>query len=928
MSEVDKLLDRIRTHLYLNGDRPIEWFEDFDKLRSGRVTIPQFYRCFENFKFRLNQKEFDLLTERYSDRGMVNYKKFCDETDDIFSNHDLEKDPHATTIDSRKIVATTLGNDIDSIDEKMKPLLRKLAYQVRTRAIHVREAFMDFDPHNNGRVTQSQFYRSLPFKDLNSTELALLNTCYGDPVLKDVNYRKLNLDINKYLEMQDKETSQTIKSRSLQTGLLPHQAEALTVNSRKAAGTVDDVVQRFAKVVREQRIRILDFFQAHDPLNKGLIPRSKFEGTLTVFGFNFTQQEIDYLSESYKEVQGFTEYERYKEFCNDVEELASNASVSSVQTRAVIAPPSESLKRVLEDIKHTVVRFRINVLPTFQAFDRQKRGFITESQFHRALSTLKINVSNPDLRILADNYGSDEGLDYFKFVEDIDPSHSQTRRVFKPIGTDKKSIEDVYGHTPTGDSFITPEKADELIYKSKRGLIKKIDEHKDIQSLIFAMKQWAIVNSVDFTDFFRDFDRHNCGEIPVSNFRSGLSMSTYRVTEDEFDLITEEYQSSTKDNFICWRRFCNDILSAIAPMNLEKEPTVKPEVPSEKYQTRSLVMEPEKEMTPRVERILDNVARFVKCRRLSLVEQFKDKDRLNHKRTTATGFAQVIQLIGVHISKDEIDTLCGFYNDPNTNFVDYVRFCEDVDTRTGQIFGDSAQNSIVIKPIPKYSKEDSPYIVSACTFKPNSEWDEVLKRLQTFVYKRQIRINDFFTAFDRLNKGKVTQQKFQSVIGQTSLPLTTEQIETVALRFTPVGEPDMFDYRSFCKEINAIFGQTELQKKPMDQDDSKVSALPDPSATLQKLSAAEEAKCEAIIKRMHTDVVTKRMNIEEQFMDYDRAPRKNYITKQQFKQCIARLGLSTNPHEFDVLCKKYRCTDLDDMNYNAFCSDIEGGHMI
>jgi hypothetical protein len=77
---------------------------------------------------------------------------------------------------------------------------------------------------------------------------------------------------------------------------------------------------------------------------------------------------------------------------------------------------------------------------------------------------------------------------------------------------------------------------------------------------------------------------------------------------------------------------------------------------------------------------------------------------------------------------------------------------------------------------------------------------------------------------------------------------------------------------------------------------------------------------------MHNDVVTKRMNIEEQFMDYDRAPRKNYITKQQFKQCIARLGLSTNPREFDVLCKKYRCTDLDDMNYNAFCNDIEQGY--
>ena len=67
----------------------------------------------------------------------------------------------------------------------------------------------------------------------------------------------------------------------------------------------------------------------------------------------------------------------------------------------------------------------------------------------------------------------------------------------------------------------------------------------------------------------------------------------------------------------------------------------------------------------------------------------------------------------------------------------------------------------------------------------------------------------------------------------------------------------------------------------------------------------------------------RRMNIKDQFEDYDRYPHKNYITKQQFKQCIARLGLSSDPKEFEILCKKYKCTDLDDMNYHAFVNDID-----
>jgi hypothetical protein len=135
---------------------------------------------------------------------------------------------------------------------------------------------------------------------------------------------------------------------------------------------------------------------------------------------------------------------------------------------------------------------------------------------------------------------------------------------------------------------------------------------------------------------------------------------------------------------------------------------------------------------------------------------------------------------------------------------------------------------------------------------------------------------------------------------------------------------DLFDYRMFFHPANQIFWRTDLQRKRIDQVQSKVAALPDSSATMQSLSPQDEEKITEILGRMKNLVITRRMNIREQFADYDRAPHKNFITKQQFKQCIARLGLSTNPREYDVLCKRYRCTEFDDMNYHAFCDDIEG----
>jgi Ca2+-binding EF-hand superfamily protein len=306
------------------------------------------------------------------------------------------------------------------------------------------------------------------------------------------------------------------------------------------------------------------------------------------------------------------------------------------------------------------------------------------------------------------------------------------------------------------------------------------------------------------------------------------------------------------------------------------------------------------------------------------MEQFKDKDPMNHRRVSSISFAQVLQLIGVHISKAEIDELCVFYNDPKTNFVDYTLFVEEVNRSVGQIFGDRASSSIVVNPIPKYGNEDSPYLVSQRALVTRvSGWPEIRERIQGHVFKRRIRLLDFFHSFDLHNTGEVSRQKFRTVVGQADLPLFAADIDVCLTAFAVPGTDDLFDYRSFCTEINEIFGVNELNRAPLHSGIPDSRALPDPSSTLQFLAVQDETAFQQLLTRMRQMVLTRRMNIKEQFMDYDKKPRKSYITKQQFKQSIARLGLTTDPREFDLLCKKYRCTELEDMNYLAFCNDID-----
>jgi Ca2+-binding EF-hand superfamily protein len=915
MVDLSNLQDRIRTHFYLKGVHPDDWFEDFDKLRSGRVSVEQFRRGFEFMKFELTAAEFNTLVNEYAERGQVSYRRFCHAIEEVFSNRALETDPHGKTVDAKALALRTQNRIPISTDEAFAALIAKLAHQVVTHAYHVRECFMDFDPHNNGRVTQSQFFRALPFTDLSQSEMQLLIARYADPILRDVNYKQLHADLSEYIGSQHIEDPPQRGMR-----LLPHHLQS--IKFKPAISPSDDLLSQFADFVRERRIRVREFFASHDPLNVGVVPPNKFESVLSLSGYPFAKEEMKYLSEKYREVRDRTPYSNYRRFCNAIEGLAEVDVPPALDRSGFEA--TRTLEDILAHIRYTINRSRINVLPTLQGFDRSKRGFITAPQFHRALSTLQIAVTIPELSVLRKAYGhGEDDVDYFKFVEDVDPAHKQSRRNYLPIGTTTESIIKTFGHTPTGDRFVTQEVADDLIYKSKRGLIKKVDERTQIDSLLSALKRWSIINSVMFHDFLTDFDLHRCGEIPIGQFRSGMSMSTYQLTEDEFDLIVENYRSPTRPDLIRWKQFSDDVLSAVAPKELEKLPTVTPPHPREVVAQTTIV--PNVDDTPRkIMKIVELVARFVKTRRISLMEQFKDKDPMNHRRVTSISFAQVIQLLGVHISKDEIDQLCVFYNDPKTNFVEYPLFVEEVNRRVGMIFGDRASSSIVANPIPKYGNEDSPYLVSQRDLVTRvSSWPEILERLQGHVFKRRIRLLEFFAPFDVHHSGEVPIQKFRTVVGQTDLPLTTPDIDVCVRSFTVPNTDDLFDYRSFCTEINAIFGVNELNRSPLHKGKPSCQAMPDPSSTLQALKSNDEQAFAALLNRMRYMVKTRRMNIKEQFMDYDKKPRKSYITKQQFKQSIARLGLTTDPREFDVLCRKYRCTELEDMNYLAFCDDVD-----
>lgn len=70
-----------------------EFFRDFDKLRKGKVTVPQFRTVLSMLNFALTEAEFQSLAYKYDEDGHFGYSAFCYNINLAFTLKGIDKDP-------------------------------------------------------------------------------------------------------------------------------------------------------------------------------------------------------------------------------------------------------------------------------------------------------------------------------------------------------------------------------------------------------------------------------------------------------------------------------------------------------------------------------------------------------------------------------------------------------------------------------------------------------------------------------------------------------------------------------------------------------------------------------------------------------------------------------------------------------------------
>lgn len=450
-SKVAEIVHKIQVYVYPRRIRLREFFLDFDKLKSGRVTRVQFGRALDDANVKLSEDEVELLIEYFTQTGpnvqkpqIVNYKKCCDEVDEVFAADEAEMSPSGAMREAmspnstlRQSIISFTPNEVED-EERMMHLLHRVSTMCQNRGVIFKYCYQDCDrgpspspsmvcPRRSGKVNPGQFKRLFPFKDgFTDEDLNLLVQRYITDN-GDVHYLGLHNDISEVLDPKPPP--------------FPRSDLILRPDDTEWDHSLLNPVKKIQSKVVEKRVRLTEIFKDFDALRKGFCTPGQLKTALTILNLDKEVNRDDYshLVETYTREDGMF---CYAAFCKDVdmafsvpglekEPLASitmpDAATTSPARRNRMTMTSSRQSKIVEleeKIRARVKKRRILMTPTFKDMDKAAQCHVTRSQFTRVMGMLGFELEPTEIALLCSVYcdlGNHNDFNYYDFIKSVDP---------------------------------------------------------------------------------------------------------------------------------------------------------------------------------------------------------------------------------------------------------------------------------------------------------------------------------------------------------------------------------------------------------------------------------------------------------------------------------------------------------------------------
>lgn len=403
LSKVDRqeLIDRIKHYVLVNRLRVEEFFQDFDPLRHGSISRPQFRRCLSLMgQPNLTDEQFEVLAQYYKDPklpGNVMWTGFLTDTEMVFTRRGLEKTPTYTVPGMETFQMSRPGAGSEQLEQDEEVFLERIKLRMRRKLTEQRilskPCFQDFDKHNNGHVTKiqaSQCLHTLGLTDV-PEEIKVLQNRYSD----DIGFNYIQF-------LDDLQPSEKPELKYLQ-----RLEELKLTNQKNLPDLGDDNIEKIMYKIKcrvmKERMRLSEFCKDYDKLRTGRILKTVFPRAMDLASLKLTKVEVEQLMNRYTAV-GYPDYVQYTAFVEEIESIFTLRDLEKAPEVVPIPfqpqPENEYCKlsseeeQALELVMHRLadrVRIRrIQIFPLFEDYDRVHNGTVSRSQFHRVLSELDL----------------------------------------------------------------------------------------------------------------------------------------------------------------------------------------------------------------------------------------------------------------------------------------------------------------------------------------------------------------------------------------------------------------------------------------------------------------------------------------------------------------------------------------------------------
>ena len=223
-------------------------------------------------KVAISQPEFNRLEVAYKapkEGSHIKWREFADHVDEAFTTKGLEKNIDCEVGVARTSMTYGRKGANDDQKEIVAAVLEDFKAFVRKNRLDAKSFFQDFDHHKHFKVSPKVFQQVLTCLNfpLSSEQLEAVTAVYGN-IDNEIEYTKFLNDSNVLEYIINAPT----------TGAKSTYVEKFT--DFRGELQQDGLVKKIQDKISAMRVRLLEFFQDHDILRKGYVPKSKFRSVI------------------------------------------------------------------------------------------------------------------------------------------------------------------------------------------------------------------------------------------------------------------------------------------------------------------------------------------------------------------------------------------------------------------------------------------------------------------------------------------------------------------------------------------------------------------------------------------------------------------------------------------------------------------------